>query len=94
MMDDPLSLGALSPAFRVLRVELEPGCLTTVDEAAWRAAIVVVEQGVIEADYPGGGRLVFRGGDLLWFDGAPPLAVRNPGPEPVRLVAISRRDTG
>ncbi|WBB78688.1 hypothetical protein O7606_21105 [Micromonospora sp. WMMD882] len=90
---DPFSfLGhPLPPTFDLLRVELAPGCLTTVDEAAWRAAIVIVEQGEIEAEYPDGGRLGFRSGDLLWFDGNPPLVLRNNGVEPVRLAAISRR---
>jgi quercetin dioxygenase-like cupin family protein len=80
-----------SPAFDVRAVAVAPGRERAYDEAEWRDAIVSVTCGEIELECSGGGRHCLRTGDVLWLAGLPVLALRNHGPEPALLVAVSRR---
>jgi hypothetical protein len=77
-------------AFDVRVVEVPPGGSRAYDEAEWAGALVVVERGEIELDCQGGSRPRFAGGAVLWLGGLPGRAVRNPGPVPAVLVAVSR----
>jgi hypothetical protein len=95
-MDDdraPLSFaGRLrSPRFERRTVVIAPGCARAYDEAEWRDAIVVVERGQIELEFPGHGRLRFERGDVLWLDGLPLRALHNRRPGSAVLSAVARR---
>jgi quercetin dioxygenase-like cupin family protein len=79
------------PAFVVRAVAVAPGRERPYDEAEWRDAIVSVTCGEIEIECSGGSRHRLRTGDVLWLTGLPVLALRNRGPEPALLVAVSRR---
>jgi hypothetical protein len=73
------------------RVVLDPGASRPYDEAEWDDALVVVKGGEIDVECRSGGRMRFIAGDMLWFTGLPLVALRNPGPEPAVILAISRR---
>jgi hypothetical protein len=81
----------LPPPFRLRAVVVVPGEALAFDEAEWRDALVVVEQGEIELECIGGSRERFGRGDVLWLAGLPLRALGNPGLEPALLVAVSRR---
>ena len=84
--------GTHLPSWAGLRVvTVPPGGERPFDAAEWRGALVLVEAGTIELDCLGGSRERFGHGDVLWLDGLPVRALRNPGQAPARLVAISRR---
>ncbi|MGJ6961544.1 hypothetical protein ACSDR0_06490 [Streptosporangium sp. G11] len=83
--------GRFGPSFGVRRVVVEPGASRVYDGAEWRGAIVLLERGRIELVCSDGDRRAFRRGDVLWLDGLPVRALRNPGREPAVLLAISRR---
>jgi hypothetical protein len=78
-------------AFDVRVVEVRPGAERAYVEAEWHDALVVVECGEIELDCRGGSRPRFAGGAVLWLGGLPVRTLRNPGPVPAVLVAVSRR---
>ncbi|HET6751655.1 MAG TPA: hypothetical protein VFL71_20615 [Actinomycetes bacterium] len=61
------------------------------DQARWRDALVVVEEGALELECVGGGRRRFVRGDLLWLSGLPLRALHNPGREPALLTVVARR---
>jgi hypothetical protein len=94
-VDDPDRLSFLDrrlpPTFRVRAIAIEPGGARVYDEVEWRDTIVLVERGAIELECVDGGRSRFGRGDVLFLVGLPLRAVRNPGPEPAVLVAVSRR---
>jgi hypothetical protein len=96
-MDDPgperLSfLGRRLPAaFELWSVTLEPGQTLRYDEADWRDAIVAVDGGALELECLSGRRQRFARGDLLWLDGVPLRALRNPGRAPALLTVVARR---
>ena len=77
--------------FDVRRVAVAPGCALAYDEADWRGALVVVEQGRIEVEGIGGGRRTFERGSVLWLASLPLRALRNHGPERVVMVTFRRR---
>ena len=79
-------------AFDVRVVEVPPGGERAYDEAEWDDALVVVDRGEIELDCAGGSRPRFACGAVLWLGGLPVRALRNPGPAPARLIAVSRRE--
>ncbi|WP_440097686.1 hypothetical protein [Streptosporangium sp. H16] len=81
------------PSFDVRRVVVEPGGSRVHDGAEWRGAIVLLERGRIELVCSDGDHRAFRRGDVLWLDGLPVRALRNPGREPAVLLAISRRSS-
>jgi hypothetical protein len=72
-------------------VVLEPGDRRAYDAAEWHDALVVVKRGELDIECQAGGRMRFVAGDMLWFTGLPLRAFKNGGPEPVVLVAVSRR---
>jgi uncharacterized protein YxjI/quercetin dioxygenase-like cupin family protein len=80
----------LPPEFELRTVALAPGRTRPYDEHEWRDALVVVERGEIELERLTGARRRFRAGAVLWLAGLPLRALRNPGPEPAVLAAVSR----
>jgi len=96
-MDDPgperLSfLGRRLPSWVELRiVVVAPGHTLPYDQAAWRDAIVVVEDGALELECLGGSRQRLVRGDLLWLTRLPLRALHNPGRDPAVLTVVSRR---
>jgi hypothetical protein len=84
-------LGRELPRSFVLKVlTLPPGAAEPYREADWADAIVIVERGVLELECTRGGSREFRRGAILWFAGLPLRTLRNCGPEPVVLTAVSR----
>jgi hypothetical protein len=81
----------LPPSFELRVVTLAPGRARPFDQAEWRDALVVVERGEVELECLSGGRWRFPRGGVLWLVGLPLRALHNRGPEPVLLVAVSRR---
>jgi hypothetical protein len=95
-MDEPadrLSLldRPLPPEFDLRLVAVAPGRVRPYSEADWRDALVVLHRGEIELECPGGRRKSFQRGDVLWLAGLPLRVLRNRGPEPALLIAVSRR---
>jgi hypothetical protein len=84
----------LPPRFELRVVTLGPGDRRPYDRAEWRGALVVVERGELELECLGGSRRCFGRGNVLCLDGLPLRALRNRGPEPVVLAAVSRRRDG
>ncbi|HET6547234.1 MAG TPA: hypothetical protein VFG79_02175 [Solirubrobacter sp.] len=56
----------------------------------WSDSLVIVDRGEIELCGAGGTRRRFTRGALIWLDGVPLRALRNPGGEPAVLLAVSR----
>jgi hypothetical protein len=81
----------LPPAFELLAIVVPPRGERAFHPAEWRGALVVVERGEIELEWPGGTRRRFRRGELLCVSGLPLRALHNPGSGPAVLVAVSRR---
>jgi hypothetical protein len=67
-----------------------PGDDRIYDEDEWRGALVVVRSGEIELCGVSGACACFGRGDLLYLEGVPLRALRNPGSVPAVLVAVSR----
>ena len=90
---DPLSFtGRALPAFCELRiVRVEPGCEHAFVEDEWSDAIVVVEEGAIDAECVAGGSRHFTCGAILFLAGLPLRALVNRGSAPAVLSAVSRR---
>jgi hypothetical protein len=76
--------------FELRVVTVAPGRARRYAEAEWRDALVVVESGEVELEPEDGVRRRFARGDMLWLTGLRLRAVHNRGPEPARLVAVSR----
>ncbi|MGB2567053.1 hypothetical protein ACPFP2_01170 [Micromonospora citrea] len=96
LMDDgegPLSFlhSRLGPDMEMRVVALPPGGALDYDEADWRDAIVVVEQGQVELEAVGGTRQIVGCGDVLWLAALPLRALHNRGAVTATLVAVSRR---
>jgi quercetin dioxygenase-like cupin family protein len=72
-------------------VVLEPGVSRRSHDAEWHDAIVVVEAGDVELECAAGGRRRFTAGAVLWLAGIDLRALHNVGPDPVVLLAVSRR---
>ena len=77
-------------SFERRTVTVAAGSERPYDPAEWFDALVVVERGEVELDRRSGGLARFKQGDTLWLTGLPLRALRNPGPDAVVLVAISR----
>ena len=60
------------------------------DDRTWRGAIVVIAAGEVELCLDDGSRGRFTTGSVLWFDGLPLRALRNPGDAPATVVAVAR----
>lgn len=84
----------LGPAFERRVIVVAPGRSHAYDEAEWRDALVVVKHGEIELDCSAGGCRRFGRGAVLCLTGLPLRALRNRGPEPAVLVAVSRVTAG
>jgi hypothetical protein len=82
---------ALPAAFRRRVLGLAPGSERRFLESEWRDALVVVERGVLELECLAGDRRRFGPGDVLCLAGLPLRALRQRGPDPLVLVAVSRR---
>ncbi|KAB1948726.1 hypothetical protein F8271_01785 [Micromonospora sp. ALFpr18c] len=91
--EGPLSFlrSRLRPDLQLRVVTLPPGGVLDYDEADWRDAIVVVEQGQIELEAVGGTRQTVGCGDVLWLAALPLRALRNRGAVTATLAAVSRR---
>jgi len=90
---DRLSIAgrALPPAFVRRHVVVEPGTERPYAADEWRDALIIVKRGEIAVECRSGGVIRFVRGDMLWLTGLPLRALRNEGPEPAVLVAVSRR---
>jgi glyoxylate utilization-related uncharacterized protein len=84
----------LPPVYELRVVSLDPGAERPFDEAEWRDALVVVEQGELEVECLGDSRHRFARGDILWLSGLPLRALHSRGRGPAVLVAVSRRRRG
>jgi hypothetical protein len=90
----PILLGGRAPKdFRIRRIVVAPGAERLYDEAEWEDSIVLVESGRLELECRSGKRCHFGRGDLLWLIGLPLRVLRNRGPVPTVLVAVSRIGT-
>ena len=74
------------------RVVIPPGIRYPYDAREWAGALVIVEHGVVDLEWPTG-VAAFATGSALWLADLPLLALRACGPEPVVLVALTRRKT-
>jgi quercetin dioxygenase-like cupin family protein len=90
-VDRPAGRRRLPASFERREVTIAPGGTRPYDEAEWRDAIVVVEQGEIEVEGRCGTRRWFRRGDVLWLTGLPLRALHNHADVPAVLIAVSRR---
>lgn len=89
--DRPAFLGRRVPeGFDVRRIVVAPGAERPYDEEEWEDSIVVVESGGIELECRCGKRRRFGRGDVLWLIGLPLRVLRNRGPVPTVLLAVSR----
>jgi hypothetical protein len=86
--------GRLSSSFTRRVVTIAPHRHRRYDAAEWRDAIVAVQRGIVEVSCSDGGVLRFAEGDVLWLDGLPVRALRNPGEGDAVLVGIRRRRRG
>ena len=84
----------LPPAFDRLRITLGPGDARLTEATEWRDCIVLVERGTVEVECVGGSRRSFAAGDLLALECLPVRALRNHGPDAVRLLAVRRQAGG
>ena len=86
----PFLRGRVPGWLRRTRTVLAPGATLDPDAPPCAGALVVVERGAIVVEGRGGGCVRLREGAVLWCAGRSPGALRNPGAEPVILVAIAR----
>lgn len=80
--------------FRPWRVRIAPGAARAYDAGEWSGALVVIECGRLELEWPGGARLGFEAGDTLYLEGLGLVALRALGPLPVLLLVLRRGDGG
>jgi hypothetical protein len=83
---------ALPAAFVRREIVVPPGDERRYDPEEWVDSLVVVTAGVIELECRAGHLATFQRGDILWLTGLPLRVLRNRGPTPAVLVAVSRRD--
>lgn len=81
----------LAAAFVLQVITVAAGVEMIYQEADWRDALVVVENGRIELETLTGSRRGFAAGDVLCLIGLSVRALHNGGPEHAVLVAVSRR---
>jgi hypothetical protein len=80
-----------SAALLKRRVVIAPGTRYPYDATEWSGALVIVESGVVDLEWPTGLTAGFATGSALWLADLPLLALHASGPEPVVLVALARR---
>jgi hypothetical protein len=83
----------VSAGFRRREVVLACGEVRDYDAAAWHDAIVRVRGAEVELETVDGVRRRFGHGAVLCLAGLPLRVLRNPGPRPVTLIAVSRNRT-
>jgi hypothetical protein len=76
--------------FEVRWVTIEPGSERTCDGAEWLDALVVLELGSIELEYPSGISRSFETGGVLCLSRLSRGTLRNRGPDLVLLAVVSR----
>jgi hypothetical protein len=79
------------PRFARRSVEIGPGAELPFCADDWRDAIVVVQGGALELGCTAGGWRRFERDAVLCLAGLELRVLRNPGPDPIRVVAVSRR---
>lgn len=72
-------------------VILQPGDGLEYVAADWADTLVIVERGQLELECPSGRHARFTAGAILTMVGLPVRRLRNPGPRPLVLSAITRR---
>ncbi len=72
-------------------VVLAPGAERATTAAEWSGALVLVDAGTLEVECASGSCERFARGALLALGWLPVRTIRNPGPVPLRLVAVRRR---
>jgi hypothetical protein len=72
------------------RVELSAGATRPAEPGEWAGALVLVERGALDVECRVGGTRSFVSGDLLALGWLPLRRLRNPGDEPVSLLAVRR----
>jgi hypothetical protein len=82
--------GPLPPGIRRRSLVIPPGSRHAYRPSDWKEAIVMVKRGEIELECPGQAPRRFGPGDLLWLGGLGAGAIRNHGPGPAVLVAVSK----
>jgi hypothetical protein len=94
LMDDEGRLSFLErrvrAPFEVRWVTIEPGSERTCDGAEWLDALVVLELGSIELEYPSGISRSFETGGVLCLSRLSRGTLRNRGPDLVLLAVVSR----
>jgi hypothetical protein len=80
----------LPASFERWQVILAPRATRHTHASEWAGALVLVAQGRLEVACEAGGHRTFSAGDLLVFGWLPLRTLHNPGPVPVRLVAVRR----
>jgi 8-oxo-dGTP pyrophosphatase MutT (NUDIX family) len=91
LSDVDLLRGPLPPWSERRVITLASGEARPYLEADWRDSLVIIERGTIDIECLAGSHRAFGPGDLLWLVGLPLRTLRNLGPGPTVLVAISRR---
>jgi hypothetical protein len=82
--------GRLAPGFRRRVLVLKPGERRAYRPGEWQNALVMVESGVIHLECRGQAPRRFGAGDLLCFEGLQLDTIRNHGPGPAVLIAVSK----
>jgi hypothetical protein len=72
-------------------VILQPGDGLGYVAADWADTLVFVERGELELECRSGRRARFAAGAVITMVGLPVRRLRNPGPEPLVLSAVTRR---
>ena len=80
----------LPRAFDLRLVTIPAGSARPFEPREWEDALVVVEQGSVELECVRGGRRAFATGSVMFLTGLPLRTIRNRGPEPALLAAVSR----
>lgn len=90
--DEPVRLLGrdLGPSFRSWTVALPPGDTHPFVEGEWAGALVVVECGTVELRDRQGEACRFPEGAVLWLTDLGLAELRNPGPDPLVMVAVAR----
>jgi hypothetical protein len=89
----PVSFAARKPpdGFVLREVTIEVGADRAYDPGEWAGAIVVIEAGELVVECLDGDRVGFTDGAVIHLDALPLRTLRNAGPCPLRLSAMSRR---
>jgi len=77
--------------FALREIALAPGVTRPYRRREWRDALVMIRTGQIDLEDATGAVAHFGAGDILCLAAARLRALRNPGPQPAVVLAISRR---